>query len=427
MFGVRFVDDFKRSYRKKLWIILVVDLIAMGVYLFFLLQQQIPKQIYLFENDKEEFDFELPVTGKIDEEEVEVSCNSTEQIKDNIEFSLQEPFTLYSQKKGSYDMGIKLFGFIPVKNIHVKVLEKQEVIPSGETVGIKVDTDGIMVLGTGKIIGEDGNSYEPAKNIVHSGDYIRKINNIEVDTKEELVNCLKQAKNKKVVLVVERNEENIKIAINAVKDKNNEWKLGVWVRDDTQGIGTVTYITKDGEYGALGHGISDIDTGLLMEVKEGVIYNANVYKIVKGEKGIPGEMVGYIQKEQGTIGTITQNTSYGIFGKIERKNQFLQYMSIGLKQSIELGEATILCKLEDEVKEYTVEIEDIDWNGGRKGKELTLKITDEKLLNLTNGIVQGMSGSPIVQNGSVIGAVTHVFVNDPTRGYGIFIENMLEQ
>lgn len=427
--SVNRLEETKKQYRRTLYIVLIMDLILLVVLSYIYLQKKIPENIFLFQNRQESFDFSLPIEANISEDDVEVICNSSEQVKDNIVFSFEEPFSLLSQKKGSYDICLKLFGVLPIKDINVKVIEQKKLIPSGQAIGIEVNTKGIMVLGTGKITGMDGITYEPAKNIINSGDYIQKVNKIDITTKEELVYQLSKITKKKVVLTIHRNGKNIEVVVPAVETKTGEYKLGIWVRDDTQGIGTLTYITEDGTYGALGHGINDVDTGLLMDIKEGFIYEAGIYRIVKGQKGTPGEIAGYIKKSSDSkLGTIIENSSSGIKGEFVREKMTEKKLfRIGLKQDVKEGTASILCELGDGVKEYEVSIDKINLNSQSNSKGMVLQITDPKLLEKTNGIVQGMSGSPIIQNGKVIGAVTHVFVNDPTRGYGIFIENMLEQ
>lgn len=419
----------KKRYRKALYVILILDIILLVILSFVWMQKRIPENIYLFQNRQEEFDFSLPIEANILENKAEVICNSSEQVKDNIVFSFEEPFSLCSQKKGSYDICLKLFGVVPIRDISVKVIDQKEVVPSGETIGIEVNTNGIMVLGTGRITGIDGITYEPAKNIVNTGDYIQKINHINITTKEDMVYQLSKLSDKKVILTIERNGRTIEVVVPAVETKKEEYKLGIWVRDDTQGIGTLTYIAQDGTYGALGHGINDVDTGLLMDVKKGSIYEAGIYRIVKGEKGTPGEIAGYIKKSsENKLGTIEKNTSSGIKGLYNGKDlASKQALHVGLKQEVKEGKASILCQLGDGVQEYEINIEKININSQSSSKGMVVCITDQKLLKKTNGIIQGMSGSPIIQNGKIIGAITHVFVNDPTKGYGIFIENMLEE
>ena len=207
----------------------------------------------------------------------------------------------------------------------------------------------------------------------------------------------------------------------------SEYKLGIWVRDNTQGIGTMTYMEQDGTFGALGHGISDTDTGQLLDVSGGELYQAQILSIMKGAKGTPGELSGYIEyQDSKKLGQIVKNTEEGIFGKISDPKQWpVMQAEVGYKQEVEVGDAEIVTDLGEGAKTYKIQITDIYKERADTNKAFEIQVTDSRLLEKTGGIVQGMSGSPVLQNGKIIGAVTHVFVRDPAKGYGIFIENML--
>lgn len=218
--------------------------------------------------------------------------------------------------------------------------------------------------------------------------------------------------------------------LDTIECEDGSVKIGVWVREDTQGIGTLTFVGKDGKFAALGHGITDADTGVLMQIKSGKLYNTEIINIVKGTSGTPGEIMGMILASNSQIiGKIRKNTPLGISGKVSKvfadKISERESFPVGLRQDIKKGPATIFCQLGEKIEEYNINIEDIN-RGSTDNKGLVLKITDKRLLEKTGGIIQGMSGAPIIQNGKIIGAVTHVFVNDPTKGYGIFIEEMIE-
>jgi stage IV sporulation protein B len=335
----------------------------------------------------------------------------------------------YAKEEGSYTVQFKLFGFINLKSMDVDVVETQYLIPSGEAIGIYMETDGILVIGTGVVKGLDGLNYEPAYNIVKSGDYILSVNGERVENKKELVQKVNLYGNQELVLEVRRNAEVVKLSVTPVTTGLEEYKMGVWVRDNTQGIGTLTFIDENGDFGALGHGINDVDTGQLMRLRHGKLYNTEIISIMKGQKGSPGELSGVIHyKDSEIIGEISSNTSAGIFGQVDVENYTFEElaMEIGYKQDIEAGAASILTSVSGSVQEYDVEIQEINLNDNDANKGLVIKIVDEELLELTGGIVQGMSGSPIIQNNRLVGAVTHVFVQDSTSGFGIFIENMLE-
>ena len=200
------------------------------------------------------------------------------------------------------------------------------------------------------------------------------------------------------------------------------------MRDNIQGIGTLTYVKADGSFGALGHGISDTDTGELLNLSRGDLYQVDLLSVNKGESGSPGELRGAITyADSRKLGEIQENREDGIYGQLEQEQEMgLKLCEVGLKQEVTEGPVTILCDVEGQVEEYQAEITAIDWNRQDTNKGLTIRITDPRLLSVTGGIVQGMSGSPIIQNGKLIGAVTHVFIRDSAQGYGIFIENMLE-
>lgn len=312
---------------------------------------------------------------------------------------------------------------------------KIKVYPCGFQIGIYLQTNGVMVIGTDEVEGEDGLNYNPAFNKIKAGDYITKVNDIDVSSKSQLLFLVNKYGNEDLVFTLYRNEKEIKVKITPIKTGEEEYKVGIWVRDDTQGIGTMTYLTEEGNYAALGHGISDVDTGELLDSEGGILYQANVWGIKKGEIGNPGALYGMISYEENKIlGEISKNTAFGIFGKLsddmKKNNMINQYqlesVELAGHEKIKKGKAYIRSNVSGDICDYEVEIEKINENSS-KNKGIVLKVTDDKLLELTNGIVQGMSGSPILQDGKLVGAVTHVFVNDPTRGYGIFIENMLEQ
>lgn len=233
-----------------------------------------------------------------------------------------------------------------------------------------------------------------------------------------------------VRLTVERNGEIMDLQIKPQRDVNNAYKIGVWVRDNAQGVGTMTYIDNQGNFGALGHGINDVDTSTLMHMEGGMLYETSIIEIKKGEVGNPGEMTGMIvYSDDRILGEIDSNSSRGIFGSCNSRALALgaeEPLPIGLKQEIEKGPAQILCTVDGSPKYYDVEITEIHLDHDNVNRGIELKVVDERLLEITGGIVQGMSGSPIIQNGKFIGAVTHVLVQDSSRGYGIFIENMLE-
>lgn len=304
------------------------------------------------------------------------------------------------------------------------------VIPGGMPVGIYLETDGVLVLGTEPIEGMDGQNYEPAAHLVKEGDYIVGINDEEISDKSELIAAVKSLDQDDVVLKVMRKEQAIDIRIKAVQCAVDDYKLGIWVRDNAQGLGTITYLTADSGFGALGHGIHDTDTGELLSISKGLLYTTSIRDIQKGESGTPGGMEGIIvYNNYNMLGTITENSEEGIYGTLDRIDTLFKNadpVETASADEVKEGEAVIRCSVDGSVEEYQVQIKAVNPSAKEANKAIELEVTDEKLLELTGGIVQGMSGSPILQNGKLVGAVTHVFVNDPTKGYGILIEEMLK-
>ncbi len=435
-FFERVCEKLKEQKRKKMryqiWIARASLLAGFCWGVFFtytVFAEAIPDTIHIEKGEAEIFNFHVPVTGELQQEGVEVFGNQSPTVeKDKITLDLNQSFSLKSQEQGSYHMSCKLLGLFHIKDVSVEVMDKEQVVPCGVPVGIYVKTDGVMIVGTGPIVGNDGMSHEPAANLVKSGDYVKTVNDEIVDNKEDLIAKINQCQGEPVILGVLREEEYIHLKVDPVETEENQYKLGIWVRDDLAGVGTLTFYDSQGHYGALGHPVSDMDTGLKVSLNEGTLYEAEIAGITKGEKGDPGEISGVITYlDQYKLGTVEENSNVGIYGKLERTPQEDSggsYFPITLKQNIEKGEATIISSVSGEQKEYAIRILELDYNSENKG--ILFQVTDVELLNLTGGVIQGMSGSPIIQNGAVIGAVTHVFVQDSSKGYGIFIENMLE-
>ena len=396
----------KRKYRYLILAFLALDLMLMGWLGYRLLDRKIPDQILVdHENSRE-------MAGLLERPFV----------------SFDDAITVSG--KDSYTLHCRVFGVIPFKDVKVKHTTAKEVYVSGAAVGIYMQTKGVLIIDTGEILSESGETEEPARDIVKPGDYIVAFNQNRIQCKQDLLEDLADLDGESVTLKVRRGKETIPLSLTPVKDEEGKYKLGIWVRDDTQGIGTLTYVDEEGRFGALGHGISDVDTGELLSIADGNLYDAQILGIRKGEKGNPGELSGLIRYEAGNIlGEISENRKNGIFGTMEAsqlKNMNLEKVPIGYKQDLKTGPASVFCCTDGEVKEYAAEITRIDLNHEDSNKSFVIQITDKELLEKTGGIVQGMSGSPVLQNGKLFGAVTHVFVQDSTSGYGIFIENMMD-
>ena len=301
--------------------------------------------------------------------------------------------------------------------------------PMGRAVGIKLFSDGVMVVGLAQVPGETG-AAAPAKDCgLRQGDIITHINSTQVDTIEQVREVLQDLEGEDMSIRAIRDDEQVQFTARAVQCSDGSYRLGAWIRDSMAGIGTMTFYDPDsGVFGALGHGISDVDTAQLMPLSSGSIMYAEVTDVKKGESGNPGELHGAFQVSQ-DMGSLYANTQRGVFGYLTDQclTQGIEPVELAAREQIQVGEATILSNIAgDQVEEYTVEITHIYPENDDDPRNMMIKVTDPRLLEATGGIVQGMSGSPILQNGRLVGAVTHVLVNDPTQGYGILAENMLD-
>lgn len=300
-------------------------------------------------------------------------------------------------------------------------------VPVGKTVGVTMDTQGLLVLGTGSVDGENGRSNTPCKGILQAGDLLIEADGQILENKEMFMKTVEKSGGQAVSLRLQRGGREKEVAVTPVfSTADGTYKIGAWIRDSIQGIGTVTYYDpNDQTFGALGHGVYDVDTGELMQIREGALVSVELKEIVKGQKGKAGELTGKIELQE-KFARIDENTEAGIFGSIGTTVFDGEALPVAAAAEVKKGKAHILSDLEGNgVKAYEIEIESLRKGGGKAHKDMTIRITDARLLQLTGGIVQGTSGSPILQDGKLVGAVTHVMVNDPTRGYGIFMEHML--
>jgi len=319
-----------------------------------------------------------------------------------------------------------LFGFIPIKKVQVSIFHETSLIPGGMPFGVKFFTEGVIVVGLFDIETERGTA-NPAKSAgVKISDIVTQINGIFVNSVEEAAQIIKSSKGDMLFLNVLRNGKNMELKLKPVYSVyEDKYKSGIWFRDSTAGIGTVTFISPiNFAFGGLGHGICDIDTGNLMPLKKGIIVNANIDSAVKGKPDLPGELKGKFKENMGTLLANTSNGIFGILNNVPVTPEDATPLPIGLRSDLKEGKATIYATVDDTgVREFEIEIIKI-YKNSSDSKNFLVKITDPRLLEITGGIVQGMSGSPIIQNGKIIGAVNNVLVDDPTKGYGIFIENM---
>lgn len=327
----------------------------------------------------------------------------------------------------NFGCGLNFTDNLPVNNADMSSERKQYVIPSGKSIGVKMYTDGLLVVYVSEVNGADGVQYTPAKDAgLYEGDRILSVDGIELTTNETFAEYINNVKGQ-VRLRVARDEEIFETDIFPVAADDNKYKVGMWVRDSTAGIGTMTYYNPDsGVYAALGHAICDTDTGSILKISQGALMDCKIISVKKGKCGTPGELGGSFTGAE--IGDISNNNEFGIYGKLTAECEKGQNLTeVASRFQIKEGSAEILCDIDGGgVKSYAVEITKISKAAALDNKGLVIKVVDNNLLEKTGGIVQGMSGAPILQNGMLVGAVTHVFVNDPTRGYGIFAENMID-
>ena len=335
-------------------------------------------------------------------------------------------------KTGSNNLQLSLFGNIKIKNVNIDVIPKTKVIPIGSSIGMKLYTKGVLVVGMSQIDTDNNQKEKPYENSgIEQGDTIIEVNNNEIGNTDELIQEVNKSNGNAISIKYVRNNKTMQTSIIPVKSEN-EYKLGLWVRDAAAGVGTLTfYEPSTNMFMSLGHGITDIDTEQIVEIANGELVTANIISINKGEKGKPGEIRGTIDNGY-EIGSIYKNTNFGVYGSLKNKNYIpidtSREMEVATREEIQEGEAKILCQLDNSrPKEYKIEIEKIYISNNKDNKSMLIKITDESLIEKTGGIIQGMSGAPIIQNGKFIGAITNVLVNDPTQGYAIFGDLMIKQ
>ena len=382
----------------------------------------IPKKIILFEGQSYEIDKSLPVTAKLSNDQA-VTINET---KDYI--------SIDGKTTGSNELILDIAGF-PIKKVNVEIIDDFKLIPGGQSIGVKLNTIGVLVVGHHLVSTEQGRNSPGEEAGVKVGDIITEINGKVIQRMADVSEIVQSAgeENKPLDLVIKREEKTIRTKLTPQKDDAEQsYKLGLYIRDSAAGIGTMTFYhpgTK--KYGALGHVISDADTKKPIVVKDGQIVSSTVTSIEKGSNGDPGEKLARFSPNKEVIGNINRNSPFGIFGSLKDniQNELMdEALPITLSHQVKEGPAEILTVVDGtKVERFDIEIISSIPQKFPAIKGMVLKVTDKELLKKTGGIVQGMSGSPIIQDGKLIGAVTHVFVNDPTSGYGVHIEWMLHE
>lgn len=386
----------------------------------------IPDNIDIFENETRSIHVNFPFKIKFNDEEevIEYKNNSN---------TFRNSFNISPTQIGNSNVNVTLFGKIPVKEIAVKVIPDCQVIPGGHSIGVKMNIKGVLVVGMEEIENADGQWINPSLEAgLQIGDIILAINGTNVKDSSHVQSLINNSI-EEVKIRLKRKNEVLTFNVKPVFSKvDQQYRIGLWVRDKTAGVGTLTYYNVENMcFGALGHAITDIDTGILLNIQNGEILNSKVLSVQQGKSGKPGEIKGIFYEADKPIGSLYSNTHYGIFGEMYEKLENPKYrapLPIGYQNDIKKGKAYILTTLEDnKIERYEIYIEKINYQAKPDTKSMVIKVTDKRLIEKSGGIVQGMSGSPIIQDGKLIGAVTHVFVNDPSKGYGIFIEWMLKE
>lgn len=377
----------------------------------------IPEELILFEGEKLNLS---TIVG--------LSINKQEDIPIATRLSINQ--VEYS-KTENYQ--ISFLNTIPLKTIEASVIPKTTVIPLGNTIGLKLHTNGVLVVGMSEVKNTKNEKIKPYENTeIKEGDMIIEVNGIPITNTNDLIKTVNSSDGNNINIKYRREESIYSEEIVPVQTSSNEYKLGLWVRDTAAGIGTISFYEPETKsFAALGHGILDIDTEQLLTIANGEITTANIMSISKGEKGLPGELRGSLIG-QSSIGTISKNTRLGIYGTINNLGALdigsQEAIDVALREEIKEGKAILICSLENgPKKEYEIEIQRININNNIDNKSMVVKVTDKELLDKTGGIIQGMSGSPIVQNGKLVGALTHVLVSDPTKGYAVFADMMIKQ
>ncbi len=381
--------------------------------------RDLPSDIYV---DEDSPGFPLTVSGTLfsvtDESGTAVSGDLSETLADQY-------------KNGTKEYVIELFD-IPIKRIRIHARVKSHVIPGGIPIGISMNTEGVLVVGLGSIDTEDGRTSPAASAGIKAGDVLLRVDGVEIEGSDHLSSLMQTKDGGSFRIDVLRDDTLFAVKVTPAKDlSDGTLRSGMWVRESTAGIGTLTYILPESsEFGALGHAVTDTDTGERLLIKKGELIRASIVGVSVGQQGSPGELRGTFNSFSERMGRIEQNTPCGVFGTVYEyvgNPLYPDGLPIAYAQEVKEGKAAILSSVDPEgIKQYECEIVKLYPQHETNTKGIVLRITDEALLEKTGGIVQGMSGSPIIQDGKLIGAVTHVFVNDPARGYGIFIENMLD-
>ena len=391
-----------------------------------------PNNIQMFSGEEHFFELGLPMGISASNKGQDIFINGISVNEESVTIDTSQGINLKPEQTGNYEIQFNLFGLIPLKKMSVEVIPPVKVYPGGESIGVKVSQQGVLVVGLDKINTSKGD-IEPAKKAgMEVGDTILKINGREINDVDTAAVFIEDfgAKGDKLTFTVRRDHKVFELTVTPQKcTKTDTYRIGLFIKDSTAGVGTMTFIDpKTKIYGALGHIIADSTTQKPIDLDHGTVMESTITGIVPGKRGNPGEKRGILKYDSRFEGDIKVNSHFGIFGKLKNieKISDKEMMPIALKHQIKTGPASIMTVVDgNKVEYFDIEIEKILIQNNPAPKGMVIKVTDQRLIEKSGGIVQGMSGSPIIQEGKLVGAVTHVFVNDPTKGYGCFIEWMI--
>lgn len=393
----------------------------------------LPDELRLFTGQNRDLSLAMPVHARVTVDHPEIVQVNGES-RHSFDLNLKNPITLKSASIGQADMQLKLFGKIPLKTVRVNVVPDLKVIPGGQTIGVKMKSAGILVVGHHLVTTADHQKVSPGEQAkIQLGDLIVKINGDDIRDVAKVAPYVNEAgkAGKPLKLTITRNGSTREVELKPMFDVNDQsYRIGLYIRDSAAGVGTLTFYAPDqGVYGALGHVITDMDTQTPIVVGGGEIVHSNVTSIAKSQNGEPGEKRAHLLNEGKVLGNIEKNTPFGIFGKMTDMPEHglnREAIPVAFAEEVKEGPAEIMTVIDGQkVEKFAIEIVHVTRQDVPATKGMVIRITDSRLIEKTGGIVQGMSGSPILQNGKLVGAVTHVLVNDPTSGYGCYIEWML--
>lgn len=390
----------------------------------------IPPTLRMIEGEPSVFTVSFPLT-------IAVPRDFEQVIKLNpaiTPYSLARPVAVEPLRQGKTNVEIKLLGLIPLRTVEVDVLPPISLYPGGHSIGVVLRSQGVIIVGHSPVKDQRGETAVPAKDAgIMVGDIILSMNGIPVKSDYQVAEIIDSSgkKNNLVDIMIKRQDQRLHFSLQPMHDaETRRYRIGLYVRDSAAGVGTLTFFDEQTQtYGALGHIITDNDTNQPIDCDEGKIVMATVSGIHHGKRGQPGEKIGLFIEEDQVIGDIQKNTNFGIYGKLTNTIQHQLYaaaLPVASMSQVQPGPAQMLTVIDGEtIEPFAIEIQKVNLQDSPEGKGLVIQVTDSRLLAKTGGIVQGMSGSPIIQNGKIVGAVTHVFVHDPSKGYGCFMDWML--